>query len=239
MSDERRGDGTGGGPGRDSAGTSTPDDQGLTPMARHVGAGGPPDDPSLLDRFKEFWATSFAVEHRTAIVVLFILISLGGIVAYRAIPKESFPEIEIPMVAVSTVYPGVSPEDIETLITRPLEEELNTISDLTELTSTSVEGYSSIIAEFDTDVDLNEALQKVREKVDLAKPELPEEAEEPQVVEFNLQEFPILQVNLSGEYGLVRLKEIGEELQDRLEGIPSILRVDLRGGLEREVQVDV
>ncbi len=215
------------------------DDQGLTPMARHVGSGGPPDDPSLLDRFKEFWATSFAVEHRTAIVVLFALITLGGVVAYRAIPKESFPEIEIPMVAVSTVYPGVSPADIETLITRPLEEELNTISDLTELTSTSVEGYSNVVAEFETSVNLDEALASVREKVDLAKPELPEDAEDPLIIEFNTEEVPIMQVNLSGEYGLVRLKEIGEELQERLEQIPSILRVDLRGGLEREVQVDV
>ncbi|MCK5649946.1 MAG: efflux RND transporter permease subunit, partial [Gemmatimonadetes bacterium] len=145
----------------------------------------------------------------------------------------------IPIIAVNTVYPGVSPADIETLVTRPMEEELFTISDVKELTSTSVEGYSSVVAEFETTVDLNDALQRVREKVDLAKPELPEDAEEPQIQEFNVSETPIMQVNLSGEYGLVRLKEIGEELQDRLEQIPSILRADLRGGLEREVKVDV
>jgi len=164
---------------------------------------------------------------------------VGGILAYGRIPKESFPEMEIPMIAVNTIYPGVSPSDMETLVTRPLEEELNTISDLKELTSTSVEGYSSIVAEFETTVNLETALQNVREKVDLARPELPEDAEEPSIMEFNFQDVPIMQVNLAGEYGLVRLKEIGEDLQDRVEQIPSVLRADLRGGLEREVKVDV
>jgi len=213
--------------------------EGLTPLARHVGSGGPPDDASLLNRFKEFKLTSLGVDHQTAIVVLFLFIVIGGVVAYRTIPKESFPEIEIPSVAVNTIYPGVSPSDMESLVTRPLEEELTTISDLRVLTSTSVEGYSSIQAEFETSVDLNEALQSVREKVDLARPELPEDSEEPSIVEFSTEEVPILRINLAGEYGLVRLKELGEELQDRLEQIPSVLRVDLRGGLEREVKVDV
>ncbi|MGD2069170.1 MAG: efflux RND transporter permease subunit, partial [Gemmatimonadota bacterium] len=196
-------------------------------------------DRSFLSRFKEFGPTSFAVDNRVAAVVLLVIIGVLGIVSYGATPKESFPEIEVPMIAVNTVYPGVSPADMESLITRPLEDELSTISELKELTSTSVEGYSSIVAEFETTVDINEALQKVREKVDLAKPELPAEAEDPSIVEFNFSEVPVMQVNLSGEYGLVRLKEIGEELQDRLEQIPQVLRVDLRGGLEREVQVDV
>ena len=195
-------------------------------------------DGDWLDRFKEFRLTSLATEHRTAVLVLFALITVGGILAYRSIPKESQPEIEIPTVAVNTIYPGVSPSDMETLVTRPLEEELNTISNLEELRSTSVEGYSSITAEFSTDVNMDDALARVREKVDLAKPELPEEAEDPQILEFNLSEFPVMQVNLSGEYGLVRLKEIGEDLQDRLEQIPSVLRVDLRGGLTRVVKVD-
>lgn len=193
----------------------------------------------FLDRFKEFGPTSFAVGHRISVLVLLALITVMGVVAYRAIPKESSPEIVIPVIAVNTVYPGVSPADMESLVTRPIEEELGTISNIDELTSTSVEGYSSITAEFSTSVDLNEALQQVREKVDLARPELPEEAEDPSIVEFDLSELPVLQVNVSGEYGLVRLKEVGEELQDRLESIPSVLRVQLRGGLERVVKVDV
>lgn len=201
--------------------------------------GGPPKDPAALERFKEFRLTSYAIDHATSVLVLFAIIVVGGMLSYRAIPKESFPEIELPMIAVSTVYPGVSPADMETLVTRPLEEELKGISDVKELTSTSVEGYSNILAEFETTVNLDEALQKVREKVDLAKPDLPADAEDPTIIEFNFSEVPLMQVNLSGEYGLVRLKELGEDLQDEIEQLPQVLRVDLRGGLEREVKVDI
>ncbi|MEK9503748.1 efflux RND transporter permease subunit [Gaopeijia maritima] len=199
----------------------------------------PLDDPGFLMRFKEFGPTSFAVDHSTSMVVLLVIIAILGLLSYQTTPKESFPEIEVPMIAVNTMYPGVSPADMESLITRPLEDELSTISEIKELTSSSVEGYSSVVAEFETTVDMDEALQKVREKVDLARPELPDEAEEPSVMEFDFTEVPIMQVNLSGEYGLVRLKDIADDLQDRLEQIPEILRVDVRGGLEREVQVDV
>ncbi len=196
-----------------------------------------PDLSASLDRFKEFWPTSFATRHPTSVFVLFALVTVGGILSYRSLPKEAQPEIEIPTISVNTVYPGVSPSDMESLVTRPLEDELNTISDVEELRSTSVEGYSAITVEFATSVDMNEALQKVREKVDLARPELPDDAEEPTINEFNLSDVPVMQVNLSGDYGLVRLKEVGEELQDRIEAIPSVLRAELRGGLEREVQV--
>jgi len=200
---------------------------------------GQPKSDEELKSFKEFFLTSFAIDHRTSVVVLLFLIVLGGLISYARIPKESFPEMEIPTIAVNTLYPGVSPADMETLVTRPIEDELNTIGDIEELTSVSIEGYSTVMAEFSTDIDLEDALQKVREKVDLARPELPEDAEEPSIMEFNFDEVPIMQVNLSGEYGLVRLKDLGEEMKDRLEQIPSILRVDLRGGLEREVKVDV
>jgi multidrug efflux pump len=194
---------------------------------------------AMLDRFKEFWPASVAIDLSTSVMVLLALIVVAGMTSYIAIPKESFPEIEIPIIAVNTIYPGVSPADMESLVTRPLEDELSTISDVKELTSSSVEGFSSIVAEFETSVNLEEALQKVREKVDLAKPDLPSEAEDPAIVEFSMSEVPGMQVNLSGEYGLVRLKEIGENLQDLIEQIPSVLRADLRGGLEREVQVDI
>ncbi len=197
------------------------------------------EDPRFLARFKEFRPTSLAVDHQTSVMVLFGFITIAGLLAYRGIPRESFPEVEIPMIAVNTIYVGVSPADIESLVTRPLEDELSTISEIKDLTSTSVEGYSSVVAEFEASVDLEEALQKVREKVDLAKPDLPAEAEDPSIMEFDFTEFPVMQVNLSGQYGVVRLKEIAEELQDRLEQIPSVLRIDLRGGLEREVKVDV
>jgi multidrug efflux pump subunit AcrB len=203
-----------------------------------------PVDPQVSssqgeDRFKEFGPTSFAVDHRTSMLVLLAIVTIMGIWSYATTPKESFPEIEVPIIAVNTIYPGVSPADVESLVTRPLEDELSTIGDLKELTSSSVEGYSSVVAEFETSVEMDEALQRVREKVDLARPDLPDEAEDPSIVEFDFSEVPIMQVNLSGEYGLVRLKEIAEELQERIEQVPQVLRVDVRGGLEREVKVDV
>ncbi len=133
----------------------------------------------------------------------------------------------------------MSPADIETLVTRPIEDELNTIGDIKELTSTSVEGYSSVVAEFETTVNLEEALQKVREKVDLAKPELPEDAEDPAIIGVQL----LGRSHHAGEP--FRRVRAGSPEGDRggppgrIEQIPSILRVDLRGGLEREVKVDV
>ena len=105
------------------------------------------DEIRFLERFKEFGPTSFAVEHRTSMMVLLAIITVMGLLSYRSTPKESFPEIDIPMIAVSTIYPGVSPEDMESQVTRVLEDELSTITELDELTSTSIEGYSNIVAE--------------------------------------------------------------------------------------------
>ena len=190
-------------------------------------------------KYKEFWLTSFSVDHPTSVLVLLAIILLAGLWSYVTVPKEATPDVTVPFVAVNTVYPGVAPEDIETLITRPIEEELNRISDLKTLTSSSVEGVSTITAEFEAGMDMTEALQQVREKVDIAKPELPSAAEEPQILEFNFADFPILQVNVAGDYSLVRLKALAEDLQDEIEQIPAVLSVSLSGGLEREVQVDV
>jgi multidrug efflux pump subunit AcrB len=191
------------------------------------------------DNRKEFWLSSFAINNRISVMVLVALVAIMGIVSYLTIPKESFPNITVPNIFVVTLYPGVSPEDMESLVTRKLEDELGNISEIKEMTSTSTEGYSSVVLEFDTGIDIEEALQKVREKVDLAKAELPEDAEEPLVQEVNLSEFPIMQINLSGDYDLEILKDIAEDLQDKIEAIPTVLGVDLTGGLEREVQVDV
>ncbi len=189
--------------------------------------------------FKEFWLTSLAVDHPTSVLVLAAIIVISGFSAYLAIPRESSPEITVPNIVVNTIYTGVAPKDIETLITRPLEDELNTIADVKTITSTSIEGYSSINVEFDAGTDMNEALQEVREKVDIAKPDLPGAAEDPGIFEINFSEFPIMQVNISGDYDLVRLRDVAEDLQDRIEQIPSVLEASLAGGLEREVQVDV
>ncbi|MBE0591422.1 MAG: efflux RND transporter permease subunit, partial [Gemmatimonadales bacterium] len=201
--------------------------------------GSVPGDPRHKRRFKEFWLTSFAIDHPTSVIVMMVILVISGLASYVSVPKESMPEFVVPNIIVNTIYPGVSPGDIETLLTQPLEDELNTIPDVKTITSTSTEGYSSINVEFEAGMDMNEALQRVREKVDIAKPDLPTAAEEPQILEINLSEFPIMQVNIAGPYNLVRLRDVAEDLQDRLEQIPSVLEVRLAGGLEREVQVDV
>jgi len=192
-----------------------------------------------IDKRKEFGLSSFSIDNRISVLVIIFLVLVMGITSYLAIPKEAQPDITIPNILVITTYPGVAPEDMESLITRKLEDELSNISTVKEMSSTSAEGYSNINLEFDSDVEINEALQKVREKVDLAKPELPEAAEDPIIEEINVSEFPIMQVNISGRYSMVKLKQVAEDLQDRLESIPTVLEVDLAGGLEREVKIDV
>jgi multidrug efflux pump subunit AcrB len=188
---------------------------------------------------KGFWLSTFSIDSRISVLVLVLLITVIGVQSYLTIPKESSPDITIPYIMVITTYPGSSPEDMEALITRPLEDELSGISDVKEMVSTSAEGYSNITLEFNSEVNIDDALQKVREKVDLAKPELPADAEDPVIQEINFSEFPIMQVNISGQYGLVQLKEVAEDIQDEIEAIPSVLEVNLAGGLEREVKVDV
>jgi multidrug efflux pump len=203
--------------------------------------GTPPDaaGPRGHGRHRTFPLTNVAVRNPTITLVLLVVIATLGLVAYTTIPKEASPEVTIPVIAVSTIYAGVAPNDVESQVTRVLEEKLNTIPQIRELTSTSVEGYSSVVAEFSSDMNMDAALQKVREKVDLARPELPADAEEPSIFEFNLSEFPILQVNISGAYDLVRLRAVAERIQERLEQIPALLEVRSSGGLEREVRVEV
>lgn len=183
--------------------------------------------------------TDLALKYRTSIVVLTVLLIVGGLLAYVTIPKESSPSIEIPNIVITTIYPGVSPDDIETLVTQQIEKEVQNVNGIKEIRSTSTEGVSTVIIEFNPDVSIDEAYQKVRDKVDIAKPTLPTDVEEPIVSEIDISQFPVMTVNLAAEYSLARLKEVGEDLQDVLESIPSVLEVDLVGGLEREVQVHV
>ena len=207
-----------------------------------VNAGAPDangDHRSGTGKLKEFPITSLAIRHPTSVVVLMLILIAGGVVSYLRVPRESMPEIVIPNIIVTTVYGGVAPRDIETLVTQPLEDELNTIADVKVISSTSREGVSSINVEFVAGMDMTEALQRVREKVDLAKPELPGAANDPQIFEINTSQFPIMQVNIAGPYNQVRLREVAEDIQARFEQIPSVLEAQLSGGLEREVHVDV
>ncbi len=183
--------------------------------------------------------TNTAIKYRTSVVVLTILLAIGGLFSYLTIPKESSPSIEIPNIVVTVLYPGASPDDIESLITQPIEREVQSVNGIKEIQSTSTEGVSTVVIEFEPDVSMDEAYQKVRDKVDIAKPEMPDDIEEPIVSEIDMTQFPIMTVNLAANYSLSRLKEVGEDLQDEIEKIQSVLAVDLVGGLTREVQVNV
>jgi multidrug efflux pump len=183
--------------------------------------------------------TRTAIRFRVSVVVLMLLTLLGGLWSYRALPKEANPSIEIPLVIVSTLFPGGSPEEIEALVTFPIERELQGVDGVAEIRSTSREGLSFIFVEFDTDVPLTEANQRVRERVDLARADLPAEAEEPLVREFNLEDLPILTVNLLAAYPLVQLTEVAERLRDELETVAGVLEAEVTGGAQREVQVNV
>jgi CzcA family heavy metal efflux pump len=181
----------------------------------------------------------FALTHKPAVFVLITLCVLTGLTSYLTLPREAAPAIQIPIILVSTPYFGVSPGDIETLVTRPIERKLKEISDVKEIRSTSAESMSTIEVEFDPDVAMDEATQKVRDKVDLAKSQLPGDAEDPIINEINFSEFPVMLVNISGDYDLVKLKEIGEDFEDKFEAIRGVLDVTISGGLQREVKINV
>lgn len=192
-------------------------------------------------KFKEFRPTSWSIDNKTSIYVLAIIISVFGIFSYNSIPKEQFPEIVIPTILVNTVYPGTSPSDIENLITKPLEKGMKSISGVKKVTSSSVQDFSVISVEFLTDVDVAEAKQKVKDEVDRAKKDLPQTGitDGPTVMDIDISQIPIMYINLSGKYTLDRLKKYAEIMQDRIEGLKEITRVDIVGALNREIQVNV
>ena len=183
--------------------------------------------------------TNVAIDNRISVFILIVIILILGVIAYISLPREAAPDISIPLVIVSTPYFGVAPEDVENLVTQKIEKEINTISEVKEITSSSFEGYSLVRVEFESGYNIDDALTKVREKVDKAKPELPPDAEEPEIIEINFSEFPILTVNVSGPFGLVKLKDIAEDLQEDIEKIDGVLEAKISGGMEREVKVDV
>ena len=180
-----------------------------------------------------------SVRKRTSVVVLALVIIIFGLVSYYAMPRESAPDITIPYVFIKTEYPGVAPEDIEQSITIPIEKKLKGLEGVKKIKSSSTEGTSSIVIEFVAGTDIDDVLPKAKDKVDLAKPELPTDLEDdPEVVEVNISELPILILSLSGDVGLARLKEIAEDLEEEIESIPGILDAIITGGLEREIRVE-
>jgi len=189
---------------------------------------------------RDFKLTRLSLENRNTVLLMTVLLAIFGFLAYKSMPRELFPEINIPYVFVKTVYPGNAPIDIESLITRPLEKEIHTVAGIKDMRSKSTQDNSDIFIEFNTDVKISDALQDVKDAVDKAKSELPNDLDmDPMVMDFDFNEFPIINVNLSGDYSLNELKDYAEHLEDELEAIPEISKVDIKGLDEREIQIDV
>lgn len=188
---------------------------------------------------REFGLSSLSVDNQTSVVILAVIITVLGILGYKTMPKESFPEIVIPTVYVGTAYPGNSPVDMENLITRPIEKELKSINNVKSIKSTSVQDFSSIVVEFNPGVEISKAIQDVKDAVDKSKSELPTDLDqEPDVIEVNTSDFPIMNVNLSGNYTEEELKKFGEFLEDEIEKLPEVSKAELRGTIEREIRID-
>ncbi len=159
---------------------------------------------------------------------------------YNSLPKEQFPDIVVPQMYVSTIYPGTSPEDMENLITKPIEKQLKSVKGIKKITSNSIQDFSAVIVEFNTDVPITVAKQRVSDAVDKAKNELPNDLDkDPMVQEVDFSEFPIMNINLSGNFSMEKLKVYAEIIQDEIEAMPEITRVDIIGALNREIQINV
>jgi len=189
---------------------------------------------------KEFKPTSWSIDNRASIFIITVLITLAGIMSYNALPKEQFPDVVVPTIFVSTIYPGASPSDMEQLVTKPIEKQLKGISGVKKVSSYSVQDFSNVIVEFNTNLDVPTCKQKVKDAVDKSMRDLPTDLPaDPTITEFDISEIPIMNVNIAGDFSLDKLKDYADDLKDRIEEMREITRVDLVGTLEKEVQVDV
>ena len=195
---------------------------------------------------KKFGLSTWAINNKNTVYVITAILLIGGLLSYYAMPRESFPEIIETKIYVSSVYPGNAAEDVEKFITKPLEEEFNNVSGVTKITSNTLQDYSMILVEFDEDISVENAKQKIRDKVDLVKsdtqwPTINGGAKvEPNVFDLNIaEEFPILNINLSGDFQADKLKEYGEYLEDKIERLPQIKEVAIRGVQDKEIAISV
>ena len=191
-------------------------------------------------KHKEFKLTNLSVANKTTIYIFIMILVIFGFMQYDATPKEKFPEIVFPYFMVSTIHPGTSPADMENLITRPIEKHLKGIDGVKHISSNSIQDFSSIFIEFELTADEMQAYIDVRQAVDDARAELPSDLfREPEVSRIDLSDIPILFINLSGDLGLVKLKDIAEDLEDKIESLEEITRADIAGALDREIQINV
>jgi multidrug efflux pump len=196
----------------------------------------------IAKKFKQFKPTSWAIDNRTAIYIIAVIITIIGLYKFNTMPKEQFPDIVVPTISVVTVYVGNSPKDIENLVTRPIEKQLKGISGakVNKIQSTSQTDYSLIVIEFDTDIKTEIAKQKVKDAIDKAKTDLPTDlTQQPNVQEFAFSEMPIMFVNVSGDYDGIKLKFYADKMQDKFEELTEVTRAEIVGAPEREIQVNV
>lgn len=196
----------------------------------------------IKGKFKEFGPTSWVIDRQTVTYVITIAITLWGLRIFTTLPKESYPDIVIPQIYVSTVYAGTSPKDMEQLVTRPIEKQIKSITGarIRNIKSTSIQDFSSIVVEFETNVQVEDAKRKVKDAVDKAKTDLPTDlTTQPDVLEVAFSDFPIMYVNVSGSYDAPKLKYYAEKLQDRIEELPEVSKADIVGAPEREIQINV
>ncbi len=198
------------------------------------------DQGSVTDKIvREFKLTTLALKNKTTILLLTFSLMAFGLISYISLPKELFPEVKLPWIMVMTPYPGNSPLDIENLVTRPIEKELESINGIKDIKSTSSQGLSYILIVFNSDVETKVALQDCKDAVDDAMSELPNDLpSDPVVQDIDASEFPIVNINLSGDYSIDELKKYGEILEDRIEGISEISKVDIQGINEKEIQIN-
>lgn len=189
---------------------------------------------------RKFRLTEFAADNIKTVYFFTVMIIMAGIMAYRSTPKELSPEVVFPFFSVSTIYPGTSPADMESLVTRPIEKQLKGVNGIKNIFSNSIQDFSIIFVEFETSANQMQAYQDVREAVDKAKRDLPTNLlQDPDVSRIEISEFPVVNINLSGDAGLVKLKEYADDLQELIEGVEEITRVDIVGALDREIQINI
>ena len=192
----------------------------------------------MLDNIKEFKPSSWAIDNRTSIYLLTIFLFLAGGMAWNTLPKEQFPEVVFPQIMVNTIYPGTSPENIETLISKEIEKECKGVTGVKKITSNSIENFSSVMVEFGTSENVAVAKQRIKDAVDKAT--LPTDLrDKPSVIDIDISQVPIMNVHVSGDLSLEKIKKYADILQDRIEAIKQISRVDMVGALDREIQVNV
>lgn len=182
--------------------------------------------------------TKFALKNPVSVLVLAVILFITGMMCFLGMRKEAFPEIKIPYIFVTTIYPGANPVDIENLITQKIEDKLEGIDGVKKMTSSSNESYSNIFLEFDPSVEVEDALRRVKDKVDQAQNDLPEDAEDPITQELNFSSIPIVNIALYSDYDLELLESLAEDLKDKMAKIPGVLEAKIEGKQEKEIAID-